>query len=178
MKEEFRWIKGFEGYYMVSNFGRIYSFPRYDNMMRKNGGYFMSAQISPNGYEIVHLMLNGKRIAKYVHKVLAESFIPNPIGKKEVDHIDANKSNNRLDNLQAVTNSKNVKKAYEQNTYINPHKGRGIWIIATNKKTNEKYNFKSLRQCEEFTKIDRHRISLFLKNERPNYTDWNFEYDE
>ena len=107
MKEEFRWIKGFEGYYMVSNLGRIYSFPRYDNMMRKHGGYFISTQISPNGYEIVHLMLNGKRIAKYVHKVLAESFIPNPIGKKEVDHIDANKTNNRIDNLRWCTRSEN-----------------------------------------------------------------------
>lgn len=55
MKEEFRWIKGFEGYYMVSNLGRIYSFPRYDNMMRKHGGYFISTQISPNGYEIGRL---------------------------------------------------------------------------------------------------------------------------
>lgn len=107
MKEEFRWIKGFEGYYMVSNLGRVYSFPRYDNMMRKHGGHFVSTQIAKTGYEIAHLMLNGKRTAKYVHRVLAESFIPNPFGKKEIDHIDANKTNNRIDNLRWCTRIEN-----------------------------------------------------------------------
>lgn len=92
---------------MVSNIGRIYSFPHYDSMMRKHGGYFISTQITPNGYEIAHLMLNGKRTAKYVHIVLAESFIPNPMGKKEVDHIDANKTNNRVDNLRWCTRVEN-----------------------------------------------------------------------
>lgn len=109
MKEEFRWIKGFEGYYMVSNLGRVYSFPHYDDMMRKHGGHFISTQIAPNGYEVAHLMLNGKRTAKYVHKVLAESFIPNPMGKKEIDHIDSNKTNNRIDNLRWCTRSENCR---------------------------------------------------------------------
>lgn len=110
MKEEFRWVKGFEGYYMISNLGRVYSFPHYDDMMRKHGGHFLSTQINhSNGYEMAHLMLNGKRTAKYVHIIVAESFIPNPLHKKEVDHIDTNKTNNRLDNLRWCTRSENCR---------------------------------------------------------------------
>lgn len=126
MKEEFRWIKGFEGYYMVSNLGRIYSFPHYDDLMRKHGGYFMSTQISPNGYEIVHLMLNGKRTAKYVHRVLAESFIPNPLGKKEIDHIDTNKRNNSINNLRWCTRSENCRNEITYSRFVKSKKMRLI----------------------------------------------------
>lgn len=107
MKEEFRWIKGFEGYYMVSNLGRVYSFPRYDSLMRRHGGKFIAIQIAMNGYAIAHLNVDGKRTAKYVHIAVAESFIPNPLGKEEVDHIDANKTNNCVSNLRWCTRTEN-----------------------------------------------------------------------
>ena len=96
---------------MVSNLGRIYSFPRYDSMMRKQGDMFLSTKINPNGYEVVILNLNGKRTAKYVHILVAESFLQNPLNKKEVDHIDTDKTNNRLDNLRWCTRRENCENA-------------------------------------------------------------------
>ena len=172
-KEEFE--KYPSDFIPLKSLGNVFGINKYSQVINFKTGNILSPYTGVDLYQHIVLKNQGRTYRKRVHRLMAEAFFNNC---KYIDHIDANKSNNRLDNLQAVTNSKNVKKAYEQNTYINPHKGRGIWIIATNKKTNEKYNFKSLRQCEEFTKIDRHRISLFLKNERPNYTDWNFEYDE
>ena len=67
---------------------------------------------------------------------------------------------------------------YEENDYKNPHKGRGIWIIAEEKETKVQHRFKSMRSCEKFTGIDRHRIKHFLKGERNNWTKFNFYYDE
>lgn len=74
-------------------------------------------------YEHVTIHLNGKKYRRRVHRLMAEAFLNNCA---VVDHIDADKSNNRLENLQAVTHSQNIKKAYKENTYKNPHKGRGI----------------------------------------------------
>ena len=54
--------------------------------------------------------------------------------------------------------------------------GGTIFIIhKNNKNTKEEFIFPSMRKCEKFTGVDRHRIKTFLRNEKPNYTDYNFE---
>lgn len=126
-------------------------------------------------YEHIVLHYKGKKYRKRVHRLMAEAFFNNC---KVIDHIDGDKSNNQLQNLQAVSHSQNIKKSYKENTYINPHKGRGIWVIAEEKETKKRYSFKSLRSCERFTGVDRHRIKLFLTNQRNNWTKYNFYYDE
>lgn len=126
-------------------------------------------------YEHVILNMKGKKYRKRVHRLMAEAFLQNC---KIVDHIDGNRSNNVLSNLQALTNSENVKKAYQQNKYINPHTCRGIWIIIEDKKTKHKQFFKSLKACEKATGIDRHRIKFILENKINNLTQYNFYYDE
>lgn len=99
-------IEGFE-YYQVSTKGRIRSFIKgkepkilkpYDN------GY---------GYLYINLYKNNKMYAKRVHKLVAEAFIPNPEGKTEVNHINGNKTDNRLINLEWTSPSENKKHAYE-----------------------------------------------------------------
>ena len=62
-----------------------------------------------NGYLTVHI--NGQN--KYVHRLVAETFIPNPENKKEVNHIDGCRSNNSVDNLEWVTKTENMKHAKE-----------------------------------------------------------------
>ena len=126
-------------------------------------------------YEHIVLCYKGKKYRKRVHRLMAEAFFNNC---KIIDHIDGNKSNNQIENLQPVSHSQNIKKAYNENKYINPHKGRGIWVIAEDKETKKKYNFKSMRSCEKFTGVDRHRIKLFLTKQRNNWTKYNFYYDE
>lgn len=126
-------------------------------------------------YEHVVLNMKGKKYRKRVHRLMAEAYFNDT---KYIDHIDGNRANNHISNLQPITNSANVKKGYEQNKYVNPHNGRGIWIIAEDKETLEQTRYKSLRSCERATGIDRHRIKTFLEGTRNNHTKYNFYYDE
>jgi hypothetical protein len=63
------------------------------------------------GYKQVFLMRNGKRHVRLLHRLVAEAFIPNPEGKPEVNHIDLDKGNNRVENLEWCTRSENLNHA-------------------------------------------------------------------
>lgn len=135
----------------------------------------ISPYIGIDLYEHVVLNIKGKRYRKRVHRLMAEAYFNNA---KYIDHIDGNRANNNISNLQPITNSANVKKGYEQSKYVNPHNGRSIWIIAEDKETLEQTKYRSLRSCERATGIDRHRIKTFLEGTRSNHTKYNFYYDE
>ena len=96
-------IVGFNGY-EVSNLGRVRSFHK--------GGRILSPGLV-SGYLQVNLYCGGKRNQMYVHRLVAETFIPNPESKSEVNHIDGNKSNNRVENLEWATPSENAQHAHD-----------------------------------------------------------------
>ena len=103
-------IPGFEGRYQASNLGRIRSIQ--DN----HGKYkeqIRSTWISSKGYKYVQLFIKNKRHNVSVHHAVASAFIPNPDNKPTVNHIDGNKQNNRVDNLEWVTYSENHVHAYK-----------------------------------------------------------------
>ena len=166
MEENFVPLKSLNNQFGISKDAKVINF---------RTGKIIHSYIGVDMYEHITLNYKGKRYRKRVHRLMAEAFLNNC---KVVDHKDGNKSNNVLSNLQAVTHSQNIKKAYEENDYKNPHKGRGIWIIAEEKETKVQHRFKSMRSCEKFTGVDRHRIKHFLKGERNNWTKFNFYYDE
>lgn len=97
MQEIWKDAHNFEGLYQVSNLGRI----------KNSKGLIMKQRISKDGYVRIALFKNGKYKVTYVHILVAIAFIPNPHNKKEVNHIDANKSNNVVTNLEWVTRSEN-----------------------------------------------------------------------
>lgn len=164
--DDFVPLKSFDGQFGINKYAQVINFKT---------GHLIRSYIGVDMYEHIVLNYKGKKYRQRVHRLMAEAFFNNC---KVVDHDDAIKNHNVLWNLNPSTHSENIAKAYKQNTYINPHKGRGIWIIAENKETKEKYSFKSMRECERFTGVDRHRIKRFLLKERTNLTNFNFYYDE
>lgn len=100
--EEWRDLKEYEGIYKISNRGRLWSHPR-----RGGGGMIVIKLHGGCEYIGVTLSKETKRQKAYLHRMLAETFIPNPENLPIVDHIDRDKTNNKLDNLRWVTRSEN-----------------------------------------------------------------------
>ena len=108
-------IKGYEGLYQVSNFGRIRSLTRQvenGKGLYVRNGQEMKQAYSSTGYKIVALCKDGKRKMFKVHRLVAIAFIDNPLNKKEVNHIDGNIENNLMENLEWVTHRENIIHAY------------------------------------------------------------------
>lgn len=119
MNEIWKDIKGYEGFYQISNTGKIKSLERlvpskikgtYQKIKEK----IRKTSITTAGYEYVVLAKNGKNKTLLVHRLVAETFIDNPNNKKCVNHKDENKSNNSVENLEWCDYEYN-------NTYKNIH---------------------------------------------------------
>ena len=100
-------IKGFEGFYKVSNTGNIYSVKRRDSRGIKIGGLTLKPTCCKDGYLKVVLNKNGMRYYKRLHRLVAETFIPNPNNFPQVNHIDEIKDNNNVKNLEWCTSRYN-----------------------------------------------------------------------
>jgi len=96
-------VVGYEGRYLVSNFGKVKSMPKPRCKREK----ILKSMLSKAGYLMVDLG-DGKTIKRFlVHRLVAMAFIENPLNKQQVNHIDGNKCNNNLDNLEWNTSSEN-----------------------------------------------------------------------
>jgi len=101
--EIWRPIKGYEGLYEVSNFGQV----RNLNHRKENKLRIKTPQVSRNGYLTIALFKGGVGRRFFVHRLVAVAFIKNPHNLPEIDHIDTNRINNRVENLRWVTRSEN-----------------------------------------------------------------------
>lgn len=117
MEEEWRDIEGYEGIYQISNLGRVRSLSRIVARNRggpkKQAGQILSITVRKGPYLGVTLSKNGRKKNFTIHRLLARHFIANPAGLAEVNHIDGNKFNNCLSNLEWVTHGGNSKHAYD-----------------------------------------------------------------
>ena len=113
MQEIWKDIKGYEGLYQVSNLGRVKRLST--TLIRKDGRYvhfkehFVVCNIAKMGYYMLDLHRYGsKRKRVYLHRVIAEAFIPNPDNLPCINHKDENKLNNNVDNLEWCTYAYNL----------------------------------------------------------------------
>lgn len=110
-QEVWKPIVGYEGFYEVSNLGRVKSVER---IVENNGGQqrrkerIMRLRIGRLGYLNVTLCRESATRVFSVHRLVAQAFIPNPENKPYVDHIDTDPSNNNADNLRWVTQHENA----------------------------------------------------------------------
>ena len=104
-------IKNYEGFYEVSSLGRVRSLTRYikqkNNSKKKIAGKILKPIANKNGYLMVTLSKDCKGKRYFVHRLVADAFILNKNNKKEVNHIDENPKNNKVNNLEWVTHLEN-----------------------------------------------------------------------
>ena len=175
MDEIWRDIKGFEGYYQVSNLGRIRGTDRIvghrQGKTRLWRGNIKIPTTTQTGYLKVRLFKNGKSVTREVQRFVAEAFIDNPMNKGQVNHIDGNKKNNRVDNLEWVTPRENVMHSF----YVLEH---GLQKVAQyDLNGNYIRSFKSVKEAGETTGIARCSISNVAhgrRNKAGNYI-WRLE---
>lgn len=127
--EKWKDVVGFENEYQVSSYGRVKSKGRYiDN----NGGKqywqerIMRPRLNDNGYMIASLSKKGSNLSKKkrVHRLVAEAFINTNNLKLDINHIDGDKQNNRLENLEWVDRSANLKHAYRTGLRVSTFKDK------------------------------------------------------
>ena len=109
-------INGYHGYYEVHRSGRVRSKIRtifYKQCNRRLRGKILSPQLNSKGYERVQLCKSGVRDQRFVHRLVAKTFIPNPGLKKQVNHKNGKKRDNRVVNLEWVTGKENILHAYK-----------------------------------------------------------------
>ncbi len=120
MIEEWRDVVGWEGLYQVSNFGRVKSLSKL-TWGRCQGGErfkkytkekFPTVFLTKKGYPQTTLCFNNMHKTKVIHRLVVEAFHPDFKKELQVDHIDMNKENNHIDNLDMVTNLENLRRSH------------------------------------------------------------------
>lgn len=100
MNEEWRDIKGYENVYQVSNLGRVRS-------LHYGRTRILAQAENIDGYLVVNLCVNMNKKSLRVHRLVSGAFIANPQNKPQVNHIDENKKNNHIKNLEWATEKEN-----------------------------------------------------------------------
>ena len=108
-QEQWKPIQEFNGEYEVSNLGRVRSMKRYYGMV----GRIMPQTIQRKGYYAVTFHMNNKAYCRKVHRLVIEAFTPNPDKLPCINHIDGNKLNNHVSNLEWTSHADNVKHSYD-----------------------------------------------------------------
>lgn len=131
--------------YQISNLGNVYS--------EKN--YKIRKSFVTNGYLTIYLFKNGKRYRKKIHRLVAEAFIPNPNNLPIINHIDGNKLNNIVSNLEWCTSKQNTIHAYKtglmKTKQINQYDLKGnfikTWDSIISASVELQLNRKSIQHC-------------------------------
>lgn len=156
--EEWKKIDNFDGYY-ISDRGRVYS---------KKRNIFMKLKIDKNGYKQIRLSNENKKHYFQLHRLVAEAFIANPENKPQVMHIDEDKTNNMVSNLEWVTAKENANHG-SRNSKVSVNKRIKIKCIENNT------IYSSVYECSKTLNLNISCISLVLNGKRKHTKGFTFE---
>lgn len=153
MEEVWKSVVGYEGWYEVSNMGRV---RRAAPGRNSSVGKILKPKCSngTRGYHMVNLSVGGVQYARSVHKLVARTFMGMPPEGKEINHIDGDKANNSLSNLEYVTKCENMRHALRLGLRNLP-KGSDCYIAKlTEEKVQEMYRLHlSGISCDRLAKM-------------------------
>ena len=150
-QEQWKPIQEFNGEYEVSNLGRVRSMKRYCGMV----GRIMPQTIQRTGYYAVTFHMNNKAYCRKVHRLVIEAFTPNPDSLPCINHIDGNKLNNHVSNLEWCTYQANMQHAVRTGL-THPHR----WTDEERKQISER------NKGQIITPEQREKISQALKGRK------------
>lgn len=176
IKEEYKtlsWAKN----YKVSNTGKVFSFAKIKLGIELKHVISKNKRLPSLGrdlYPEVSISDNNKKIKNYpIHRLVAETFIPNPENKPMVNHIDGDKTNNVINNLEWVTAKENTQHALKNNLLNPPVGERSSAAIYTESQVLEAINLlstgKTNKEVAEITNIDERAISNIRNKKRWTY---------
>ena len=155
MSEEWKDIDGYEGYYQISSYGRVKSLSR--PIYKKDGTFhrykketIKKPKIDKDGYLTVTLSVDGINKTFPIHRLVANAFIPNADKTLEVNHIDLNRKNNCVNNLEWKSHTDNVKHSSEQGRYkchSGSKNGRCVPVIVYDLNGNIIKSFEYGQEC-------------------------------
>ena len=168
-------IEGWEGYYMVSNLGRVKSL----NYKRTGKEGILKAMKNRDGYLQVMLHRDGKGKMYTVHKLVASAFCDNPHGFKEVNHLDEDKTNNSIENLEWCSRSYNNNygtrnQRSAENRRNDPNRSKPV--IAIDKVSGLILEFPSTKEAERVLRIDQSSITKCCKGKLNSCGDFYWMY--
>lgn len=160
MEEIWKDIEDYKGKYQISNLGRVKSL-NYSNTGKEG---IINAKDNSKGYLRVRLYKDGKRKNYRVNRLVAQTFLPNPSNLPEVNHIDQDKHNNCVDNLEWCTTQYNVE--YSQ----------GKAVIGISKVSGLILEFPSIREAEKQMGISHSHICECCKGKRKSAKGFYWHY--
>ena len=168
LKEIWKAIQNFEGYYEVSIAGQVRSLERVVAHPICKGitikPKILDTRINNSGYLEVRLSKNGETKTKFLHILLAQVFIPNPENKPFVNHKNGIKTDIRLENLEWSTHSENILHAYRTGLCSTTKKEAPVIDICTNK------SFPSIKKAADYYSIPYSTCKGYLNGYRKNIT--------
>ena len=179
MEEVWKDIPDYEGLYQASNFGRIKSmdmvlpYSRHGKQTQRiRKGKVLSPAKMKNGYLRVEMSKNGSHKLNLVHRLVAKTFIPNPNNYREINHINCDKSDNNVNNLEWCSSSQNKIHAFNNKLYTCE---KPILQIKNNKIINE---YKSTKECERKTGFSCQNIGKVALGKRKSAYGYQWKYKE
>ena len=169
-------ITGTKGFIEVSDLGNVRS-------LLRGQPYLLKTQVDARGYCRIRVTIEGEKHTYKLHREVAKAFIPNPNNLPQINHIDGNKDNNSVSNLEWCTNRDNAHHAIKN----------GLWdsVIEGSRKENERRKkpiiayridgaFPCTRYYESISEAERdigsRHITAVLKGKRSHAKGWAFQY--